>query len=389
MPLADSVLRALLDRAEGAAVRRSTRAVQEGFASQDSPYWKLSLDERDAFHHRMREAAACGGVSLVWAKQGGEDRPLTTVRVEDRRALALFLGVDSLEGRVARACTQLEPWSDLLRVQEILAAWESRKAVRGLEPEAAGDIADALRVLDAAREEEDDDLIARPLSVRLFGDSKRIEALRVPLDLLTADSTGAPARHWEEVFSRLGIKKEPQPFLVAGTGHLQLAQGDACPIVVPYVGVANCAVTGYIGSPAWVMTIENLTTFHQASQLLNGQRALLVYTGGMPSPSWVTAYLHILGALPKDVQLYHWGDIDVGGFRIAARIRTTCVGDRPFSPWLMDARGVSTEMRASVNEATRNAMARAASSAGWDDLSEAMIPEAVEQEGIRVALPPV
>jgi hypothetical protein len=389
MLLADNVLRVLLSRAEAAAVRRSTRGVQEAFIDRGSPYWAQTLDDRDAFHHRMRAAAACGAVTLSWAKQGGDDRPLERVRVADRLALARFLGVNSLEDRVARARGELAPWAGQPRVQEILAAWEARKAVRGLEPEASGELCDALKVIDAVRADSGEDHIVRPLSVRLFGDSKRIEGLRTPLDLLTAESLVAPARHWEEVFSTLGMKKEPQSFLVSGTGQLLLTSGEVCPVVRPYVGVANQAVSGFVGSPAWVMTIENLTTFHQASNLLNGERALLVFTGGMPSPSWVGAYRNILAALPPDVPAYHWGDIDQGGFRIAARIRLACTGDRVFRPWLMDARFLTTRVRELVTEATRSAMAKAASSAGWPELASSMVADTVEQEGISVALPPI
>jgi hypothetical protein len=155
------------------------------------------------------------------------------------------------------------------------------------------------------------------------------------------------------------------------------------------VGVANRTVIGYDGSPAWVLTIENLTTFHLASRLLEGQRALIIFTGGMPSPSWVGAYRHILGALPQDVLVYHWGDIDLGGFRIAARICTMCIGERTYQPWMMDARTVRATAREKVSDATRNAMARAATAAGWAELASSMVPEAIEQEGIEVALPPI
>jgi len=387
MPWANEVLRELLNRAEGAAVRQSTRAVQESFTDPDSPYWTQSLDDRDAFHHRMRKAAKVGAVTLTWAKQGGEDRPLERVRVVDRLALAQFLDVETLESRINRARQVLAPWVDQPRVQEIIDAWEDRKLVRGLSPEDAGDLADASKVVDAVRADSSEDHIVRPLSVRLFGDSKRIEGLRTPIDVLTAESLSTPARHWEEVFSTLGIKKDPQPFLVSGAGQLRLLSGETCPIVRPYVGVANRTVIGYDGSPAWVLTIENLTTFHLASRLLDGQRALIIFTGGMPSPSWVGAYRHILAALSPEVPAYHWGDIDQGGFRIAARIRMMCMGERTFRPWLMDARIVKAVAREKVNNATRNAMARAATVAGWGQLASAMVPEAIEQEGIDVALP--
>src|SRR5690606_9569914 len=118
-----------------------------------------------------------------------------------------------------------------------------------------------------------------------------------------------------------GLVKEPQPFLLAGTGRVLLASCDACPVVKPFVGVSNRAITSYVGSPRWILTIENLTTFHAASQALDGDAGLVIYTAGMPSPTWCTAFQRILASLPASITVYHWGDIDPGGFRIAAYLR--------------------------------------------------------------------
>ncbi|HLL18346.1 MAG TPA: Wadjet anti-phage system protein JetD domain-containing protein, partial [Rubrivivax sp.] len=227
----------------------------------------------------------------------------------------------------------------------------------------------------------------RALSVSLFANSKRIEQLARPLDLLTAESLSAPARHWDEVFALLGLVKEPQPFLVAGTGSIGLWSDQSCAIVKPFMGVSNKAVRAYVGSPNWVLTIENLTTFHLASQLLDGRAGLIVFTGGMPSPSWCRAYAFLLKALPVAVPAYHWGDIDQGGFRIAAYIKEKCLGDRPYLPWLMDTASLQGPTTP-ASDAVSNAMARSAAKAGWVALGQSMQPFCIEQEGVEVALPP-
>lgn len=46
---------------------------------------------------------------------------------------------------------------------------------------------------------------------------------------------------------------------------------------------------------------------------------LIVYLAGNPTPSFLAAYNRILESLGS-VKVLHWGDIDVGGFRIAARV---------------------------------------------------------------------
>src|SRR5690606_21024339 len=111
-----------------------------------------------------------------------------------------------------------------------------------------------------------------------------------------------------------------------------------CTIVRPYVGVAPRSVGGLTSAPAWVLTIENLTTFHLAAAALKGrQDGLVVFTGGMPSPAWVAGFIRLTGNLPHSTLFYHWGDIDVGGFRIAARLQEVAVPiGSSLQPWLMD-----------------------------------------------------
>ena len=54
----------------------------------------------------------------------------------------------------------------------------------------------------------------------------------------------------------------------------------------------------------------------------------------MHSPVWRRALASIVSALPASTPVYHWGDIDVDGFRIAAVIAST-LAPRPLLPWLM------------------------------------------------------
>jgi hypothetical protein len=293
------------------------------------------------------------------------------------------LRVATASNAAQQAADTLAFWSERPRVQDLFAAWRCLKKVRNLGPESAHDFADALRLVDNVANATDDRL-ARPLSVELFGRSKRIENLYTHLDVLTADSLNAPARHWSEVLSALGIRKEPQPFLVAGGGHLQLVRGPDVPVALPFVGIANHALAGYRGSPDWLLSVENLTTFHQCAELLAGAKhGLVLYTGGMPSPSWVKAYVRVLYGLPETARVYHWGDHDEGGFRIAFRMSVTCSSTgRTLLPWLMNV----AEGHA-ASDAQHNRMAANARRAGWEDLAQHMPAVLLEQESQVPMLP--
>ena len=388
MPLADEVLAALLQRGERARLRGSERAIQIAFTGEDSPYWRQDYAQRQHCHVRFAAAERAGAVRLRWAKQGGEDRPLEQVGLLDADRLAAFLGIATKSDTLRQARVTLADWqATYSRVAELLDAWERLKSPRGLGTESAVDFADALRVLDALRQEQGEDQIVRVFSHRLFRDSKRIEALARHIDLLTAEEFGAPARQQEEVFCALGLLKEPQPFLVAGTGQLRLEAVQDCQIAKPFVGVSNRHVVGYEGVPAWILSIENLTTFHQASQHLDAGTGLILYTGGMPSPSWCRAYARILETLPMQIPVHHWGDIDQGGFRIAAHIKRKCIRRHAFHPWLMDAAQLDGTPFSETTETARANMAMHARDAGWEPLSDRMLPRMIEQEGIPVRLP--
>lgn len=387
MSLADEILLKLLRRGERARVRGGPeRAISERFQNIAHPYWGLSLAERDAFHARIMAAEEFGAVYVLVSIRGGEDRPLEAVSLASVDALAEFLGRPTVDATVRQATRTLAQWAQRYpQVGELLDRWGSLKAPRGIGPEGASDIVDALKVIEAAQACEED-AIVRVLSVALFRDSKRIEGLVRHLDLLTAESLSAPAREWPEVFGSLGLIKEPQPMLFAGEGEIEVKGHNRTRIVPPYLGVANHAVEAYSGSPRWVLTIENLTTFHTAARMAGRHDGLIVYSGGMPSPHWCGAYVRVVAGLPGDVPCYHWGDIDLGGFRIAARIRRALPASRKLLPWMMDARSIGEELKP-MSGSARNAMARAAKAAGWDELAEGMAELGGEQEGLRVKLP--
>lgn len=388
MTLADEVLSGLLERGERARLRGFSRAIQTTFASEDSPYWRLDYAQRQHAHVRFTAAERAGAVQLRWARQGGDDRPLENIRLLDVDKLATFLGIASRSEMMQQARAILALWlTTHPRVIELLDAWEHLKTPRGLGAESAPDVADALSVLDALRQEQGEDQIVRVFSRYLFRDTKRIEALARHIDLLTAEQLGSPARQQEEVFGALGLIKEPQPFLIAGTGVLTLESTQGCPVAKPFIGVSGRHVVAYAGMPAWVLSIENLTTFHQASQHPDAGAGLILYTGGMPSPSWCRAYATILESIPSHISVYHWGDIDQGGFRIAAHIRRKCIHRHAFLPWLMDATQLGGTAFSEVTETERSRMARHAHDAGWDALSRHMLAQTIEQEGIAIRLP--
>ncbi|QOW18461.1 hypothetical protein INQ41_06900 [Lysobacter ciconiae] len=111
----------------------------------------------------------------------------------------------------------------------------------------------------------------------------------------------------------------------------------------------------------------------------------MVFTGGMPSPAWVAGFRALTCELPRSMVFHHWGDIDVGGFRIAARLQEIAMpASVSLQPWLMD---ITLDGRGNeVKDSTRDAMRAAAIRAGWSTFDR--LPAlTLEQERVGVILP--
>jgi hypothetical protein len=144
---------------------------------------------------------------------------------------------------------------------------------------------------------------------------------------------------------------------------------------------------------AYVLTIENLASFHDATRTSDAGAALLIFTGGMPSPAWRRAYAAILRGLAPSVPIYHWGDIDEGGFRIAAVLSHVAKqAGRTLRPWMMSPLSIPESILRSSTVPTPSslaAMQRWAGRAGWDNVGEALgqQPIQLEQESLEPVLP--
>ena len=387
-PWVEAVLREQFQRGERKRVTGSTAAPQKSnLKPTSSIYWRQEFDERMRGHGQVRDAVRRGAVEAGWGDQGGEDRPLEWVRVVDVDALASLLGVATNIDQLQAASTELAPWLDRYpRLGEVLKAWAALRRIRSLGPDSWCSWQDALKVLDALAARPGEDQVIRVLSGHLFRDTKRIEQLLPQLDVLSGEGLGTRPRGKWEVLRTLGLVKQPLPLMVAGVGAITMQEGPDCTMVRPYVGVAPQSVRGLIAKPAWVLTIENLTTFHLAAEALKGRDdGVVVFTGGMPSPAWVAGFRRLTRDLPASTAFYHWGDIDLGGFRIAARLKEVALPtDASLQPWLMDLtmRGLGED----VSETTGNAMRLSAVRIGWLDLQN-LPNRTLEQERIALKLP--
>lgn len=289
-------------------------------------YFKLeTLTERHLYERRMRAAETAGAVKLRWGGKGDDGEPLEAIAVADLAKLSTFLGKSPYFQQVEAASARLAPFAAAWpRLVWVIDQWKKRGTARGFTPTHVQDLVDAVQVLEAARQRPELDLAVRRLSVSLFQDSKRIEALAGALDLLTAEERRSPARSMEDVLNELGLIRFPQPLLIAGPGQLKLKSSDT-PVSVldPFIGISPDALEALADPGRYVLTVENLTPFNELARGHAGRlEGTVIYVAGMPAPSLLRALGAAYRSLPPRVACFHWGDLDLGGFRIAARIAT-------------------------------------------------------------------
>ena len=327
--LARSVLDSLLRKAERAWAQQATRDHAVVFTEASLPaYFTLPLrEDKAAAHAELREAERTGAIAIEWDRRAGVDGQVNRVRLLDPEKIAVLLGEMPAWHAYAQAEAALGPWHSMASVQNALARWRAGKAVRGLRSSDVQDVIDGCRVIEACRRSATvEDIPIRRLSAALFADSKRIESIGAALDVLTAESVDVPWREIEDVLTGLGLVKLPQPILLAGTGRLELSDGSCFPIPQPYIGLAPQSIEGlrFDDVARYVLTVENLTTFHELALEKAGKlRGLVVYTAGMPSPAFLGAYQKLIRNLATygGISRYHWGDIDLGDSGSPPRLR--------------------------------------------------------------------
>lgn len=346
------------------------------------------LSDKEDFDATMRWAKENGAISFSLERTGnGRDDFIERVDLVDLDALARLLGIKTVQEKLDQAEAVLAPFVQPFPVLVgVLDSWRSLRKVRAYGPEDATDWADAARIVQAMREEspKNEDRPIREVSAAMFKDSKRIEKLYGPVDVLLTGDIKGEIREPAEVWREIGLFREEQPVRMAGKVIIRRSRGTSV-LDAPYAAFNADAVFTVEGSPEMVLTIENLTTFHSEAKKWHDRNILLIYTAGMPSPSWRAMYVRLLSSLPQGVPVCHWGDIDEGGFRIASVLARDAISvGHVLKPWKMSPDDVPEDRRCKATPSTLEKIRIYASRAGWPSLGDEIEKAGftVEQEGL-------
>jgi hypothetical protein len=336
-PAALELLHRLLDRFE----RPNRRTVVRVRLEEIKAY---AASSRADVHSVLNALAARNILRLHWVKHE-ENNWLEAVDLIPEQAIGLY----SLLQRTQRA-TREEALRNLLSAQQPRSDWQAaflEWAARQLDrhqsvapldlddPQTNADLLQALTAIAGLQAP----ILERVLSVQVFGDSKRLEALRgkVILVLRRFNAAKAVLIDDDDALLRANLL-ERTPEYVPCAGLLVLRVEDSEIDLSRFrpslaLSAAMLRQASVLSVPAQhVITIENATSFTEAIAV-RSEKAFLLYTSGFASPT-VIQFLQTMRAMAPATQFWHWGDLDVGGLRILAHLRQFVEVIRPLG---MDA----------------------------------------------------
>lgn len=357
-------------------------------ATHLKPYSEIrSRQQKQECDETFLAARDAGAVTLQRDKQNPKEGLFERIDLVDVQALARFLGRSTYADQLAQTVAQLEPLkAEFPVILEVVARWSGMAKVRGLGPQDADAWTDAAKVIRACAARSTGAISApvREISARLFLDSKRIEALTPQLDVLLSGSVDESPRAATQVWQELGLFREEHPVLLAGFVHITRDRTTGL-IDAPYLGLPAATILGVASKITEVITIENKTTFHSEAKRRQRDDVLLIYTAGMPSPAWRAMYMRLLKSLPTGTPIFHWGDVDEGGFRIASTIAAVCeAAGYKLQPYAMSPDDVPAEMRLKASARTLERIHHFACAAGWPNLGRSVLEAGfvAEQEAL-------
>lgn len=200
--------------------------------------------------------------------------------------------------------------------------------------------------LNRLTEEKEHEVLKRNFSVTVYGNSKRWEKYENRIVWILKnywlDDSGDNRDHIDdtELLSEFGLIENPRHVNISGPMEFSTDQGVVdLKSFYPDVGLPPQMIKDMqicsLNADS-VITIENLTSYYH--YLIGApENHLVIYLGGYHN----RMRRQILNKLRDFVQahelstsFYHWGDIDLGGFRIYAHLKEKT--EIPFQPLMMD-----------------------------------------------------
>jgi Wadjet anti plasmid transformation system JetA-like protein len=322
----DALLNTLLDRFESPQVRMRDITQAINYKQVGGP------SAQDDFHRVLRDAERAGGVALERNRLAHFTGEVARVRLVNAENLYVFLG-RLPSNNVADATRRIIEASipEILRVsffrgvvEDAVTAWTGNKSFLGLTPASMNSFITVLRLTHGIINLAGRDIDHRTFSRRTVRDSKALErsAGRIA-NLLKRWNPTLDGDEPREILEACGIVRRAHPLFVKGPVRLLSDELKLEGTGEPFIGLpwSSAQRATLSCSVEYVITIENPTSFWRYCMEVNGSYVALL-SDGFPARdvlSGMTHFVNIARSI-KETPVFHWGDIDAGGVRIAAHL---------------------------------------------------------------------
>ncbi|WP_407436285.1 Wadjet anti-phage system protein JetD domain-containing protein [Treponema sp.] len=183
-----------------------------------------------------------------------------------------------------------------------------------------GNLTDYEDLLNAVKSvlSNQNEIFIRELSVKLFNNSKRLEAIENTVRSLLYKYGEYDDK--ETVFEEHNIIKTPTYVMVKGKGILHCGETVDLSKLKGDIGFSTQTLKDLKSvelNGANVITIENLTNFHK----YQSDNELVIYLGGFHN-SIKRDFIKLVEKCNSEAVFKHFGDIDAGGFYILEHLKT-------------------------------------------------------------------
>ncbi len=323
---AETLLNLLLDRFE--APRARVRDI-----TQPIDYTQIGGPAaQDEFHRVLQDAERVGCIALERERLGRFTGEFARVRLIDADSLYRFLVRAPANSTADTARRTLEASvSDILEDpffkeigDEAVAAWKCNKSFLGFTPVQIENFITVLRLTHGIIHLAGRDIDHRTFSRRTVKDSKALERWEGRVaQLLKKRDASLAGDEPREVLEANGIVRRAHLLQVKGPLHLHSegfkieGTGDLF-IGLPWAAVQQATLSRPV---EYIMTIENSTSFWRYCTEITGNYLALL-SDGFPARDVLSSMAHLVktARAVANVPVYHWGDVDAGGVRIAAHL---------------------------------------------------------------------
>ncbi|MBQ7840113.1 MAG: DUF2399 domain-containing protein [Lachnospiraceae bacterium] len=316
-------------------------------------YFDETSTQFDVIHEQLEDLEEKGYIRLIWKnKKKGHILEKCELVVEHADCAYAYLHRKprlAKEQDIIRICeeycgktAELDCFLEWIK-DRLLVGESIRKYANEDEPKELAKLCElVLQILLNEKE-----CFLRQFSVQHFHDSKIAEKdIEKAVGIIAAFSQNGALDGLDtaEILEEYNIYRNPSWLMLKGCGKFQMESDDGkksdidLGSVLGGIGIANQDIDRIRWSrekqPDWILTIENLTSFHQWNpDFTTGRAVLCIYLGGYHNHA-KRLFLKNLHTAYPNAQYYHFGDIDCGGFRIW---KDLCLKTGiPFRTYLMD-----------------------------------------------------